>query len=97
MAHGNRGSGKVQVSSKENYAQLETYRILGQLVENYGFSKKHPAIGKAAEFLFRFQTDEGDFRGIYGNQYTPIYTAAIMELLINAGYDNNSRIEKGFQ
>lgn len=88
--------GKSYIRSQQNYNQLETYRILGQLVELYGLTKRHSAIKKAADFLFEFQTEEGDFRGIYGNQYTPNYTAAIMELLIKAGYDEDSRIEKGF-
>lgn len=91
------GGGKPHIRSKEDYNQLETYRILGQLVEIYGFTRKHKAISKAAEFLFKHQTEEGDLRGIYGNQYTPNYTAAIMELLIKAGYDADPRIEKGFQ
>jgi len=91
------GDGSPNIRSKEDYNQLETYRILGQLVEIYGFTRKHKAIGKAAEFLFKHQTEEGDFRGIYGNQYTPNYTAAIMELLIKAGYDSDPRIENGFQ
>lgn len=90
--HGSR----PHVRSQENYNQLETYRILGQLVELYGLTKKHPAVKKAADFLFGFQTEEGDFRGIYGNQYTPNYSAAIMELLIKAGYNKDPRVERGF-
>jgi hypothetical protein len=89
--------GKEAVRSQENYDQLETYRTLGTLVENYRFTSDHPAIQEAADFLFSFQTAEGDFRGIYGNQYTPNYSAAIMELLIKAGYDNDEQIEKGFK
>jgi hypothetical protein len=30
-------------------------------------------------------------------QYTPNYSAAIMELLIKAGYSTDVRTEKGFQ
>ncbi|MFB0562346.1 MAG: hypothetical protein ACETWM_14170 [Candidatus Lokiarchaeia archaeon] len=89
-------SPKAHIRSKENYNQLETYRILGYLIEKYGFTREHPAIRRAAEFMFDFQTEEGDFRGIYGNQYTPNYSAGIMELLIKAGYGNDPRIEKGF-
>jgi len=88
--------GKVDIRSQENYDQLETYRVLGILVEKYGLNKENVAVQGAADFLFRFQTREGDFRGIYGNQYTPNYSAAIMELLIKAGYDKDSRIEEGF-
>jgi hypothetical protein len=90
-------SANLNIRSRANYNQLETYRLLGELVEKYGFNANHPAARKAAEFLFRFQTDEGDFRGIYGNQYTPNYTAGIMELLMKLGYENDPRIEKGFQ
>jgi len=89
--------GKEQVRSKENYNQIETYRNLGYLVEEFGFTDKHTAIQNAAEYLFRFQTKEGDFRGIYGNQYTPNYTAGIAELLIKAGYAQDKRISKVFE
>ena len=89
--------GKEAFRSQENYDQLETYRTLGILVEKYGLTSEHPAIQEAADFLFSFQTAEGDFRGIYGNQYTPNYSAAIMELLIKAGYDDDEQTEKGFK
>ena len=91
------GGVKEHLRSQEDYNQLETFRILGELVEKYGLNNKHPKIRKAADFLFHRQTEEGDFRGIYGNQYSPNYSAAIMELLIKAGYDGDPRIEKGFQ
>jgi hypothetical protein len=85
-----------KIRSQQNYDQLETYRNLGELIEKYGFDKRHTAIPKAAEFMLSFQSKEGDLRGIYGNQYTPNYTAAIMELFIKAGFEDH-RIEKGFQ
>jgi hypothetical protein len=91
------GSGKEHLRAAEDYNQLETFRILGQLVEKYGLNKKHPAIKRAADYLFSRQTKEGDFRGIYGNQYTPNYLAAIIELLIKAGYDKDPRIKRGFR
>ncbi|HUX98566.1 MAG TPA: prenyltransferase/squalene oxidase repeat-containing protein [Candidatus Deferrimicrobium sp.] len=80
-----------------NYSLLETFRNLGWLVEKYGFNKKHPAIEKAIEYLFSSQTDEGDFRGIYGNQYSPNYTSAILSLVIRAGYETDPRVEKCFR
>lgn len=89
--------GKENVRSAENYNQLETYRNIGVLVEEYGLTKKHPAIQKAAEYLFSFQTRESDFRGIYGDQYTPNYSAGITELLIKAGYENDNRIQRVFE
>lgn len=84
-----------QVGPDEDYAQLETFRNLGLLVEKYGLSRRHPAIERAAMFLFSRQTQEGDFRGIYSSQYAPNYSAAIMEILIKAGYEDDPRIERG--
>lgn len=90
-------SGNERIRKKEDYNQIETYRNLGYLIEQFGFTKKHPAIRSTAEYLFKFQTKQGDFRGIYGNQYTPNYTAGITELLIKAGYEKDARINKVFQ
>lgn len=87
--------GNPIVRSAENYNQLETFRNVGYLVELFGFSRSNPVIANAAEYLFSFQTAEGDIRGILGNQYTPYYTATIAELLIKAGYEDK-RIEKIF-
>ena len=84
-------------SPLQDYDQLETYRRLGQLVEKSAMNRTHPEIQRTAEFLFEKQTDEGDFRGIYGRQYTPNYTSGIMELLIKAGYENDPRIERAFK
>jgi hypothetical protein len=89
--------GNKDIRTQENYNQLETYRNLGILVEQYGLNKKHTAIQETANYLFTFQTIEGDFRGIYGNQYSPNYTAGITELLIKAGYQHDSRINKVFE
>jgi hypothetical protein len=89
--------GKPHVRSRENYDQLETFRQVGILVEKFGFSREHPALARAAEFLFSFQTEEGDFRGIYGTQYATTYVGAIMEVLIKAGYEDDARIGKGFR
>src|SRR5664279_1627092 len=88
---------KEHIRTKENYNQLETYRNLGVLIEKFGFTNQHSAIQNAAEYLFTFQTREGDFRGIYGNQYTPNYSAGIAELLIKAGYGRDKRIKKLFK
>ncbi len=88
--------GNKKIRTTENYNQLETFRNLGYLVEMYAFDKRSPAIQKAAEWLFSFQTSSGDIRGILGNQYTPYYTAAMMELLIKAGYGDDPRIRKAF-
>lgn len=90
-------AGKKELRSQENYSLLETYRQLGYLTELFGFNKSHPSIQKAAEYIFSFQTDEGDIRGIYGNQYSPNYTAAILELLIKVGYENINHVQDGLE
>jgi hypothetical protein len=79
------------------YAQLETFRQLGILVEKYLLNIDHPAIQRAAEFLFSCQTNEGDFRGIYLDQYSPNYTAAYLEILIKAGYIDDEHIRRGLK
>jgi hypothetical protein len=76
---------------------LETWRNLRFLVEQYGLNKQHPAIIQAAEFVFSWQSLEGDIRGILGNQYAPYYTGAILYLLIKAGYEKDKRVEKAIQ
>lgn len=87
---------KDYVRSVEGYDQIETYRILGRLVEMYGLNLDHPSARIAADFLLSFQMDAGDIRGIYGNQYTPNYTGGILELLTKAGYGSDSRVRRGF-
>lgn len=89
--------GRPQIRSQRDYDQLETFRVLRVLVEKYGMNGETPAISRAAEFLFSCQTDEGDFRGICGNQYVPYYSAAFMELLIKAGFYGDNRIARGFK
>lgn len=90
------GKIRADIRSQQDYNQLETFRILGELVEKYGLNREHPLIHKTAEYLFSCQTHEGDFRGIYGNQYATTYSPAIMELLIKTGYESDPRIEIGF-
>jgi len=80
-----------------NYPLIETWRQFRFLVEQYGFTREHPQARQAAEFLFSCQTEEGDIRGMLANQYATYYTGAIMALLIQAGYEDDARIDKGFQ
>jgi hypothetical protein len=61
---------KAVLRSPTNYNQYETYKTLAELVELYGLNKKHNAIRMVADYLFSFQTKEGEFKGIYGNQYS---------------------------
>ena len=80
-----------------NYGLIETWRYFRFLVEQYGFTRQHPAAERAAEFLFACQTEEGDFRGILANQYATYYTGAILALLVQAGYASDSRVEQCFR
>ncbi len=89
--------GKARVRARANYDQLETFRQVGVLVEEFGLDREHAALARSAEYLFSFQTRQGDFRGIYGTQYATTYVGAIMELLIKAGYARDPRIAKGFR
>lgn len=88
--------GKNKPWHTTDYDQLETYRQLGFLVQMFGFNNSHPAIFKTAEYFFSKQSDKGDFRGIYAAQYSPNYTAAVLELLVLAGYVDDPRIVKVF-
>lgn len=78
-----------------NYDLLETYRNLRFLIEVFGYTKEHPSLQKAAKFVFSCQTEQGDIRGIIGNQYMPYYHGAILELLIKAGYVDDNRVLRG--
>ncbi len=87
----------IQSVPGQDYSLLETYRNLRVVIEIYGFNNKHPVIQKAAGYIFSCQTGEGDIRGIIGNQYMPYYHGAILELLIKAGYVNDSRVKAGLE
>jgi len=80
-----------------HHGLVETFKNFRILVERYQFTKDHPSIPKAAEFLFTFQTREGDIRGFIGNQYATYYTGYILALLIKAGYGDDPRIKNGLQ
>jgi hypothetical protein len=67
------------------------------LVSQFRLDARHPALGRAADDLLGFQTAEGDVRGIYANQYTPNYTAAILAVLIDAGYAQDPRVDAGMR
>lgn len=82
--------------ARTDYDLLETYRQLGFLVEMFGLTHRHPALAAAAEYVLSRQSAEGDLRGIYGNQVSPNYTAALIGLLSKAGYSGDSRVERAF-
>jgi hypothetical protein len=78
----------------EDYYLLETFKNLQSLIHLYEFNRTHPAIATGCEYLFSYQTDEGDMRGFIGNQYAPYYTGIVTALLIRAGYEDDPRILK---
>ena len=80
-----------------NYNLIETWRQLRYLIGQYDFTCEHPQIQKAAEFVFSCQTEAGDIRGFLANQYATYYTGAMLALLIQAGYEDDPRVEKGLQ
>jgi hypothetical protein len=51
----------------------------------------------AAEYLFGFQTGEGDIRGFIANQYATYYTGEVLSLLIKTGYADDPRVETGME
>lgn len=57
---------------------------MDHLIEKYGLNDSHGAIPRAAEYIFSHQMNERTLDGIYGTQYSPNYSAAIMELLTKA-------------
>jgi hypothetical protein len=79
-----------------NYDLYQTLTTLGELVAKYGFDARHPSIERAAAYVFACQTEEGDYRGIYGTQPSHTYTPALMELLIEAGLGDHPSVERAF-
>ena len=90
------GSGQPEARPVEDYDQVETFRMLSILVQKYRQDRRNPAVARAAEFIFSRQSEAGDLRGIYGNQYTPNYTGALLALLVDAGYGEDTRALKVF-
>ena len=80
-----------------HHSLVETFKNFRTLVEKFQFTKSHPSIPEAADFLFSFQTPEGDIRGFIGNQYATYYTGYVLSLLIKAGYETDPRTENGMQ
>jgi len=80
-----------------NYSLIETWKNFRFLVEKYQMNRSHPSVEKASEYIFSCQKEEGDIRGFLANQYAIYYTGALMSLLIQAGYHEDPRIEKGFK
>ncbi len=93
-----KGPAKKTPVYPENHAALvATYKALRTLVERYQFNRESTALVKAADYLFSCQTPEGDIRGFIGNQYATYYTGYILSLLLQAGYTEDPRVERGMQ
>jgi hypothetical protein len=80
-----------------NYGLIETWRQLRHLVAQHGFTGEHPQIQRSVEFVFSCQTDAGDIRGFLANQYATYYTGALLAVILDAGYEDDSRVERGLQ
>ncbi len=82
----------------ENHSDLvATFKAFRTLVTDYEFTRDCEGIDTAAEYLFGFQTGEGDIRGFIANQYATYYTGEILSLLINAGYADDPRVETAME
>ncbi len=81
----------------QNYELLETFRHTNILVNKYELTIEHKCMEKAAEYFFSCQTEEGDIRGIIGEQYAPYYNGIITSNLILAGYGDDPRVEEIIQ
>ena len=88
-------SGKQTVTyPKHHHALVETWKAFHVLVERYELTKMHEGTRRASEFLFSFQTSQGDIRGMIANQYATYYTGTILAALIKAGYAENQCTQK---
>jgi hypothetical protein len=82
----------------ENHADLvATFRQFRLLVERYELTSSLPEIARAAEYLFGFQTPEGDVRGFIANQYATYYTGYVLALLIRSSYGDDKRVGMGMR
>jgi hypothetical protein len=88
---------RTQLRSADDYDQLETFRMLSILIEKHGLDRGHPAIHRASRYVLAHQSVAGDVRGIYGNQYSPNYTAAFLELLTKVGYGADPAVRRSFR
>jgi hypothetical protein len=92
-----KSGGNPDIYPPNHRSLVETFKNFRTLVEKYQFTEDYPSIVKTAEFLFSFQTPEGDIRGFIANQYATYYTGYVLSLLIKAGYQDDLRVEKGMQ
>jgi len=88
---------KAPVYPEDHPRLVATFKNFRTLVERYKLARESAPVEKAAEYLFKFQTDGGDIRGFIGNQYATYYTGYVLSLLIQAGYACDPRVEKGMK
>ena len=82
----------------DNHTDLvATFKQFRLLVERYELTSANIQIARAAEWLFGFQTPDGDIRGFIANQYATYYTGYVLSLLIRASYAQDERIEEGMR
>jgi hypothetical protein len=80
-----------------NHDLFETFKAIRLLVGKYELDNKNEQILKASEYILSCQTEEGDIRGILGNQYMPYYCGLLIELIIKAGYISDIRVNKALE
>jgi hypothetical protein len=80
-----------------DYDLYETFNSLGELVGKYGCDRRHPAVERGAAYVFSCQAPEGDYRGIYGRQPAHPYTAALLEVLTQAGFGRDPSVLRGYR
>jgi hypothetical protein len=90
-------SGKKQKHPAVNHDLTETWKQIRFLIEKYEINNSHSSLATACDYIFKCQTEEGDIRGMLGNQYAAYYTGALISLLIKACYEDDPRVEKGIQ
>jgi prenyltransferase beta subunit len=81
---------------EKTYYIVDTLRNMFKLY-NYGCSRKDEGIQKAIKFVLSTQSEAGDFRGAYLNEYAPTYHALSLEILCLLGLDKDEKVQKGFR
>ena len=81
---------------EKTYYIVDTLRNIFRL-HNYGCTLEDKGVQLAVKFLFSTQTEEGDFRGAFLNEYAPTYHSLTLEILCRHGLDKDRRVQKGFR
>lgn len=90
-------SSSVKKYPSINHNLIETFKSLRILVGKYEMENSFEVISRCANYIFSCQTEEGDIRGILGNQYMPYYCGMLIEYLLKAGYKDDDRIERALK